>query len=68
MNNLNLPELTSYIESTIWPRFHQKNLVRDDGQWWLTSDNQDQRRYPRVKCNGETEIIGEVVYLQTAVI
>lgn len=45
-----------------------KRLVRDDGQWWLTSDNQDQRRYPRVKCNGETEIIGEVVYLQTAVI
>lgn len=45
-----------------------KRLVRDDGQWWLTSDNQDQRRYPRVKCNGETEIIGEVVYWQTAVI
>lgn len=45
-----------------------KRLVRDDGQWWLTSDNADQRRYPRVKCNGETEIIGEVVYRQTEVI
>lgn len=45
-----------------------KRLVRDDSQWWLTSDNQDQRRYPRVKCNGETEIIGEVVYRQTEVI
>lgn len=42
-----------------------KRLVRDDGQWWLTSDNPDQRRYPRVKCNGGTEIIGEVVYRQT---
>lgn len=45
-----------------------KLLVRDDGQWWLTSDNQDQRRYPRVRCNGETEIIGEVVSLQTSVV
>lgn len=45
-----------------------KRLVRDDGQWWLTSDNPDQRRYPRVKCNGETQIIGEVVYRQTEVI
>lgn len=45
-----------------------KRLVRDDGQWWLTSDNADQRRYPRVRCNGETEIIGEVVYRQTEVI
>ena len=45
-----------------------KRMVRDDGQWWLTSDNQDQRRYPRVRCNGETEIIGEVVSLQTSVV
>lgn len=45
-----------------------KRLVRDDGQWWLISDNPDQRRYPRVKCNGETQIIGEVVYRQTEVI
>ena len=42
-----------------------KRLVRDDGVWWLTSDNPDQRRYPRTKCNGGTEIIGEVVYRQT---
>lgn len=42
-----------------------KRLVRDDGLWWLTSDNQDQRRYPRTKCNGGTTIIGEVVYRQT---
>ena len=42
-----------------------KRLVRDDGQWWITSDNPDQRRYPRKKCNGDTEIIGQVVYRQT---
>ena len=42
-----------------------KRLVRDDGQWWLASDNADQRRFPRKRCNGETQIIGEVVYRQT---
>jgi phage repressor protein C with HTH and peptisase S24 domain len=42
-----------------------KRLVRDDGLWWLSSDNADQRRYPRKKCNGDTQIIGEVVYRQT---
>lgn len=42
-----------------------KRLVRDEGEWWLSSDNQDQRRYPRKRCNGETQIIGEVVYRQT---
>lgn len=42
-----------------------KRLVRDAGQWWLTSDNPDQRRYARKVCNGGTEIIGEVVYRQT---
>lgn len=42
-----------------------KRMVRDDGSWWLCSDNPDQRRYPRKKCNGDTQIIGEVVYRQT---
>ena len=42
-----------------------KRLIRDAGQWWLSSDNQDQRRYPRKVCNGDTQIIGEVVYRQT---
>lgn len=42
-----------------------KRLARDDGMWWLTSDNPDQRRYGRKICNGGTEIIGEVVYRQT---
>lgn len=42
-----------------------KRLIRDDGAWWLSSDNVDQRRYPRKLCNGATEIIGQVVYRQT---
>lgn len=42
-----------------------KRLVRDAGQWWLTSDNPDQRRYPRKVCDEQTQIIGEVVYRQT---
>ncbi len=42
-----------------------KRLIRDDGQWWLTSDNPDQRRYPRRVCHEQTQIIGEVVYRQT---
>jgi phage repressor protein C with HTH and peptisase S24 domain len=42
-----------------------KRLIRDDGMWWLTSDNPDQRRYSRKICNAATEIIGEAVYRQT---
>ncbi|WP_176451961.1 XRE family transcriptional regulator [Rhodoferax sp. TH121] len=42
-----------------------KRLVRDSGQWWLTSDNADQRRHPRKACDDSTQIVGEVVYRQT---
>lgn len=42
-----------------------KRLVRDAGQWWLTSDNPDQRRYPKKVCDSNTEIVGQVVYRQT---
>jgi phage repressor protein C with HTH and peptisase S24 domain len=39
-----------------------KRLTRDAGQWWLTSDNPDQRRYYRRVCNGpDCIIIGRVV-------
>lgn len=55
-----IPFLASYEGEIV-----VKRLVRDDEMWWLTSDNPDQRRYPRTKCNGGTEIIGEVVYRQT---
>jgi phage repressor protein C with HTH and peptisase S24 domain len=42
-----------------------KRLVRDDGQWWLVSDNHDTRRFPRKRCHESTEVIGEVVYKQS---
>ena len=45
--------------------FTVKRMVRDSGEWWLSSDNPDQRRYPRKACNGDTVVIGKVVYHQT---
>lgn len=39
-----------------------KRLARDAGQWWLTSDNVDQRKYHRKLCQGgECSVIGRVV-------
>lgn len=39
-----------------------KRLARDAGQWWLTSDNADQRTYHRKLCQGgECLVIGRVV-------
>lgn len=43
-----------------------KRLVRDAGQWWLASDNPDQRKYHRKSCRGgECIIIGRVVKRET---
>lgn len=39
-----------------------KRMSRDAGEWWLTSDNTDQRRYHRKLCRtGECIIVGRVV-------
>ncbi len=39
-----------------------KRLVRDAGNWWLASDNADQRRYHRKVCHGDSCIlIGRIV-------
>ena len=39
-----------------------KRLSRDAGQWWLMSDNADQRKYYRRMCGGkECIIIGRIV-------
>ena len=39
-----------------------KRLMRDAGQWWLTSDNADQRKYHRKLCKGaECILIGKVI-------
>lgn len=43
-----------------------KRMLRDAGQWWLTSDNPDQRKYPRKVCEGDRCIIvGRVVKRET---
>jgi phage repressor protein C with HTH and peptisase S24 domain len=42
-----------------------KRLLMDAGQWWLSSDNADQRRHPRKLCDDSTVLIGEVVYKQS---
>ena len=42
-----------------------KRLLRDSGDWWLASDNQDQRKYSRKRCrSGECIIIGRIVHRQ----
>lgn len=39
-----------------------KRMIRDAGQWWLTSDNADQRKYHRKLCKGaECILIGKVI-------
>lgn len=42
-----------------------KRLQMDAGQWWLTSDNPDQRRHARKLCDDSTVLIGEVIYKQS---
>ncbi|WP_431477797.1 XRE family transcriptional regulator [Massilia eburnea] len=43
-----------------------KRLQRDQGQWWLTSDNPDQRKYHRKSArNGECIVVGRVVKRET---
>lgn len=42
-----------------------KRLVRDAGQWWLASDNLDQRRYQRKACDEHSVIIGRVIHKQS---
>lgn len=39
-----------------------KRMIRDAGQWWLMSDNPDQRKYHRQLCKGaECIVLGKVV-------
>ena len=42
-----------------------KRMVRDGGQWWLASDNPDQRRYPRKMCDEHCIPIGEIMHKQS---
>jgi phage repressor protein C with HTH and peptisase S24 domain len=43
-----------------------KRMVRDAGVWWLSSDNPDQRKYPRKECASDMcLIIGKIVHKQS---
>lgn len=42
-----------------------KRLRRDAGEWWLTSDNSDQRRFAPKRCTDDVDIIGRVIYKQS---
>lgn len=43
-----------------------KRLVREIGFWWLVSDNPDQRRYSKKRCEGDAcIIIGRVIHKQS---
>lgn len=42
-----------------------KRVVRDAGQWWLASDNPDQRRHPRKVCTDDVFCVGRIVHKQS---
>lgn len=42
-----------------------KRLIRDEGSWWLASDNHDQLRYPKKRCHDGVFVIGKVVHKQS---
>jgi phage repressor protein C with HTH and peptisase S24 domain len=44
-----------------------KRLIRDEGAWWLKSDNPD-KRYERKRCTESVVIVGRVIYKQSEVI
>lgn len=42
-----------------------KRLIRDEGDWWLHSDNPDQVRYKRKRMHEDCFLIGEVIQKQS---
>jgi phage repressor protein C with HTH and peptisase S24 domain len=42
-----------------------KRMVRENGTWYLSSDNQDKRRFPNKLCHEDCFIIGRVIYKQS---
>jgi phage repressor protein C with HTH and peptisase S24 domain len=42
-----------------------KRLFRNEGEWFLSSDNQDKRRYPDKRCDERTFLLGVVVHKQS---
>lgn len=42
-----------------------KRLRRDAGEWWLASDNADQRKFAPKRCTEDVDILGRVIYKQS---
>lgn len=42
-----------------------KRMVREAGNWWLSSDNPDKRKYPNKLCHEHCFIIGRIIYKQS---
>jgi len=42
-----------------------KRLVREAGNWYLSSDNSDKRKYPNKLCHEHCFIIGRIIYKQS---
>lgn len=43
-----------------------KRMIRDAGEWWLSSDNPDQRKHPRKVCQSPyCLVIGRVIHKQS---
>lgn len=45
-----------------------KRLKRDQGEWWIASDNPNKQRFPDKKLDEHAYTIGKVVYRQSEVI
>lgn len=39
-----------------------KRLKRDGGEWWISSDNQDRRRFPDKRCVDGVFLVGRIVH------
>jgi len=42
-----------------------KRLSKEQGNWYLTSDNPDKRKYPNKMCDENCFVIGRIVYKQS---
>lgn len=42
-----------------------KRLKRDSGEWWLSSDNPDKRRFPDKRCDSGVILLGRIIYKQS---
>ena len=45
-----------------------KRLIKEGPVWWMHSDNTDQQRYPRVRCDEHCLLLGRVVHRQSETI